>query len=144
LSAGTSTTTLPQRKPLNRSQSLGIMFLCTLLGAAGQLFIKMGAAGSNVHAPWTTAAGAWANLFAMASNPQLVFGYSLYAVMTVLFVVTLRDEELSVVYPVIALTYVWVTMLSVIFFHEAVNWAKAAGVIVIVLGVAILGKDGRK
>jgi drug/metabolite transporter (DMT)-like permease len=80
----------------------------------------------------------------MASNPHLVLGYGLYAVMTVLFIVALRDEELSVVYPVIALTYVWVALLSVFFFHEAVNWFKAAGVVVIVLGVAVLGMDGRK
>jgi drug/metabolite transporter (DMT)-like permease len=144
LSAADTTTTVPGHGSLSRAQTIGIMFLCTLLGATAQIFIKVGANGSNVGASWTTAAGVWTNLFAMASNPHLVFGYGLYAIMTVLFVVTLRDEELSVVYPVIALTYVWVTMLSVFFFHEAVNWFKAAGVVLIVSGVAVLGKDGRK
>ena len=118
MSAAASTTIVPERKPLSRMQSIGIMFLCTVLGAAGQIFIKLGANGSNTGAAWSTAAGIWANLFAMASNPDLVFGYGLYGVMMVLFVVTLRDEELSVVYPVIALTYVWVTMLSVFFFTK--------------------------
>ncbi len=144
MSAAATTTTVPKRKPLSRAQLIWIMLLCTVLGAAGQIFIKVGASASNIGAPWTTAAGIWANLFAMASSPHLVFGYGLYGVMMVLFVVTLRDEELSVVYPVIALTYVWVTMLSVFFFHEAVNWFKAAGVVLIVAGVAVLGKDGRK
>ena len=110
MSAADTTTTVPRTKPLSRAQLIGIMFLCTLLGAVGQIFIKVGANGSNVGAAWTTATGVWTNLFAMASNPDLVFGYGLYGVMMVLFVVALRDEELSVVYPVIALTYVWVSI----------------------------------
>lgn len=144
MSAADTTTTVPRPRPLSRAQLIGIMFLCTLLGAVAQTFIKVGANGSNVGASWTTATGVWTNLFAMASNPHLVFGYGLYGVMMVLFVVALRDEELSVVYPVIALTYVWVALLSVFFFHEAVNWFKAAGVVLIVFGVAVLGKEGRK
>jgi multidrug transporter EmrE-like cation transporter len=118
------------------------MFACTLLGAAGQILIKIGAAGSAVRVPWTTLAGAWANLFAMASNPFLIGGYSLYAVMTVLFVVTLRDEELSVVYPIIALTYVWVAGLSVLFFQEHMNPPKVFGILLIVAGVGVLGRSG--
>ncbi len=118
------------------------MLACTLLGAAGQILIKIGAAGSIVHAPWTTPAGIWANLFAMAASPYLIGGYSLYAVMTVLFVVTLRDEELTIVYPIIALTYVWVAALSVVFFQEHMNPPKVTGILLIVIGVAVLGRSG--
>jgi drug/metabolite transporter (DMT)-like permease len=56
----------------------------------------------------------------------------------------LRDEELSVVYPVISLTYVWVAGLSIWLFGESVNLPKILGVLVIVAGVAVLGMDGRK
>jgi drug/metabolite transporter (DMT)-like permease len=80
----------------------------------------------------------------MLTNLPLVEGYSLYGLMTLLFIYALRDEELSFVYPIISLTYVWVTGLSVWFFHEAVNGFKAAGVAAIVAGVFVLGKDARK
>ncbi len=118
------------------------MFLCTLLGAAGQILIKIGSTASIVSAPWTTPLGIWRNLWAMALSPHLMGGYALYAVMTVLFVVTLRDEELSVAYPIIALTYVWVAGLSVVVFHETMNWMKVAGIVLIVAGVGALGRAG--
>jgi drug/metabolite transporter (DMT)-like permease len=55
-------------------------------------------------------------------------------------VLALRDGELSLLYPVIALTYVWVTLLSVVVFHDRVNPIKLAGVGTIVVGVAVLGR----
>lgn len=118
------------------------MFACTLLGAAGQMLIKIGAGASVVEAPWTTLGGLWTHLWAMAMSPYLVGGYALYAVMTVLFIVTLKDEELTVVYPIIALTYVWVAALSVLFFREHMNWPKMAGILLIVVGVGVLGRSG--
>jgi len=70
----------------------------------------------------------------------LLGGYCLYGLNTVLLVFALRDGELSILYPIIALTYVWVTILSVAFFHETMNFFKLAGVAVVVIGVAVMGK----
>ncbi len=119
---------------LSRQQSVGITVLCTLLGAGGQVLIKLGA----------VQLGASTSPVAMVTNPLLFSGYVLYALMTALFVVALRDEELSILYPIIALTYVWVTGLSVWLFRESFNWAKAAGVVTIVVGVSVLGRDGKR
>lgn len=127
---------------MSRQQSIGLVLICTLIGAVGQIFIKLGATSASTGMPWATANGAWHNLYAMATNFNLIVGYSFYAVMTVLFIFVLRDEELSIVYPIISLTYVWVAGLSVWFFHESLNPPKAIGVLVIVLGVAVLGKSG--
>jgi drug/metabolite transporter (DMT)-like permease len=74
----------------------------------------------------------------------LLSGYTLYGMMTVLFIYALRDEDLSFVYPIISLTYVWVTGLSVYFFHEMLNPFKVLGVLTIVVGVFVLGKEARK
>ena len=62
---------------------------------------------------------------------------------TVLMVFALRDGELSILYPIIALTYVWVTILSVIFFHETLNLFKLVGIAVVVTGVAVMGRGGK-
>ncbi|MGO9095525.1 MAG: 4-amino-4-deoxy-L-arabinose transferase [Bryobacteraceae bacterium] len=144
MSSTASPSVAPERKALTRRQSIGLVFICTLLGAAGQIFIKTGAKTSATAAPWTTLAGIWANLYAMAINPNLIGGYALYALMTVVFIFALRDEELSVVYPVISLTYVWVAGLSIWLFGESVNLPKILGILVIVAGVGVLGMDGRK
>jgi drug/metabolite transporter (DMT)-like permease len=133
---------MPERKGFSRRQSVGMVFLCTLLGAAGQVFIKTGAKASAVAAPWTTPAGIWANLWAMATNLNLIGGYALYGLMTVVFIYALRDEELSLMYPIISLTYVWVAGLSFWLFGETVNLHKFVGVLIIVMGVAVLGKEG--
>ena len=58
-------------------------------------------------------------------------------------VFALRDGELSILYPIIALTYVWVTILSVLFFHESLNPFKLAGVATVVAGVAVLGRGSK-
>lgn len=130
MSAATAVTPIPERKALTRRQSVGLVFACTLLGAAGQILIKYGAIALKGSSP-----------LAMLMNLPLMAGYSLYGLMTVLFVFALKDEELSILYPIISLTYVWVTALSMYFFHEALNGFKIAGVLVIVLGVAVLGRS---
>ena len=68
----------------------------------------------------------------------------LYGISTLLLVLALKDGELSLLYPVIALTYVWVTALSFLIFHDHINPWKLLGIVFIVAGVAVLGKGGRR
>lgn len=109
------------------------MFLCTVISAAAQILIKYGASALRSSDPW-----------AMLTNPSLLIGYSLYGLMTVMFVFALKDEQLSILYPIIALTYVWVAVLSFYFFRESLNAYKVVGVLVIVAGVAVLGKAAKQ
>ena len=43
-------------------------------------------------------------------------GFVLYGMSTAILVLALRNQELSILYPVISLTYVWVAILSLIVF----------------------------
>ena len=81
-----------------------------------------------------------AAILAKITNPSLMIGYSLYGVNTVLLVLALRKGQLSLLYPVIALTYVWVTMLSFFVFHETINPYKIAGLLLIITGVSVMGR----
>ncbi|HBY61059.1 MAG TPA: hypothetical protein DEH78_14650 [Solibacterales bacterium] len=76
---------------------------------------------------------------AMLTNVRLLAGYTLYALVTGLIILALRKGQLSILYPIISLTYVWVTILSVVILNETVNPFKLIGVGVIVLGVGVLG-----
>jgi multidrug transporter EmrE-like cation transporter len=118
--------------PLNK-QSVLLVFCCTLLGAAAQILIKTGA--NKLAHP---------TLLQMAMNLPLVAGYGLYGISTVLLILALRNAQLSVLYPIISLTYVWVTILSVIIFDESMNIYKVTGLAIVVCGVAVLGTGGRK
>jgi len=117
-----------------RRRSIAMMFGCTILGAAGQILMKLGA----------NTLGQSTNPVTMLLTPSLFFGYVLYGLMTVLFVFALRNEELSILYPIISLTYVWVAGLSVLFFNDSLGAVRILGVLIIVLGVAVLGRDGKK
>lgn len=96
---------------------------------AAQYFIKT----SGMQMTTITLAG-------LLANWSLWSGLILYGFSTMLLILALRDGELSLLYPVISLTYVWVTIMSVMVFHETINVFKIAGITVICAGVAMLGK----
>lgn len=111
--------------------------MCTFIGAAAQIFIKSGA--GTVHAQ-----GLIPTLAAMATNGSLLFGYTLYGMSAVLMVLALRHGELSILYPIIALTYVWVSILSVMIFHEHMSLTRGIGIGIIVAGVGVLGLGSKQ
>jgi multidrug transporter EmrE-like cation transporter len=123
----------PKSFHFSRRQSVALVFFCTVFGAAAQILIKHGANGLASGHP-----------LAMITNLPLMAGYSLYGISTVLLVLALKDGELSVLYPVISLTYVWVMLLSLVFFKESMNLYKLLGLVIIVTGVGVLGRDGKR
>jgi multidrug transporter EmrE-like cation transporter len=114
-------------------QPVALVFCCTILGAAAQVLMKTGA-DQIVHP----------GFIGMLTNLPLLAGYCLYGLSTLLLVIALKDGELSLLYPVIALTYVWVTILSFLIFHDTINPWKLTGITLIVVGVGVLGKGGRR
>jgi drug/metabolite transporter (DMT)-like permease len=126
--------TLPEQK----RQSLLLVFSCTLIGAVAQLLIKSGA--QKLGGQPTL----WSTVWAMALNLPLMAGLCLYGLSAVLLVLALRHAELSTIYPIIALTFVWVTILSALVLGEAMTIYKIAGTAIIVSGVAVLGLGGRR
>ena len=116
----------------SRRKSVLLVFACTILGAAAQLLMKVGMAHFNPQP------------LALLTNVPLIAGYALYGVNTLMLVLALRDGELSMLYPIIALTYVWVTLLSYTLLSEKPNVFKNTGITTIVAGVIVLGRGGRK
>jgi drug/metabolite transporter (DMT)-like permease len=112
--------------------SIALVVLCTVIGAAAQILLRHGAE----HLDGST-------LAAQLTNWELLAGYACLAANTALLVLALRRGELSVLYPIIALTYVWVTILSPMFFGDVINLYKVAGVALIVLGVSFIGFGSR-
>jgi len=78
--------------------------------------------------------------FGVIGNSKLFLGYMCYAVNVLLIALALRGRELSRLYPIIALTYVWVTLLSLFLLpDEHMNFFKGVGIAFIVGGVSMLG-----
>ena len=114
-----------------RQRSLILVSLCTILGAAAQIMMKKGADPSIQ--------GMIPTVIRIFTNLNLFVGYALYGVSAVLLVLALRKGQLSMLYPVIALTFVWVAILSVLIFHEQLSILRIAGITTVVAGVALLG-----
>ena len=70
-------------------------------------------------------------------------GYVCLGLMTILVVLPLRRGQLSVLYPIIALTYVWVTILSPRFFEDVMKAPKIIGLVLIIAGVSSIGAGSR-
>lgn len=137
MTSATATPVVHVPDPAKRRMAIFIVLACTLLVAIGQYLIKLGANRLS-HA------GLLATMIGIFTIPQLFAGYCLYAVFTVLFVFALRHGELSILYPLIALGYVWVTITAVMAFHESLNPYKLIGLLIIICGVAVLGWGGGK
>lgn len=117
--------------------SIVLILLCTGVGAAAQILMREGA-------NYLPAAGSQDMALALLTNWPLLAGYACLAVNTGLLVLALRKGQLSVLYPIIALTYVWVAILSPMFFADSMNGLKMAGITFIVGGVSLIGFGSRQ
>lgn len=75
------------------------------------------------------------NFFSIITNYYIIIGILIYFIGGVLLVICLKYGELSVLYPIIATSYIWVGLLSIYFFNESLNFFKWMGIITITLGV---------
>lgn len=148
---GTQRLTSPTvlEEPLLKSKSAArrsflLVFSCTLIGALAQILVKLGASQLGTHVTLSDVAR-HPSLFVqfgvgMIQNPELFIGYCLYGVNTFLMALALKGRELSRLYPIIALTFVWVTVLSLVTLpDEHLNFFRVAGIAFIVGGVSVLG-----
>jgi drug/metabolite transporter (DMT)-like permease len=123
--------------PEQKRRSVLLVIAFTLLAATAQMLMKVGTNHMGSH---STQLG-WA--IGMATDVPLIAGLALYGIGTGMMIVALKHGELSLLYPLISLSYVWVAILSVLLFHETMNPLKIAGICVIVTGVAVLGRGSR-
>lgn len=116
-------------------RQLAAVLLCVALGAIGGVLLKAGAAYVAYDSGALTA-------FRQAiTEPLLLGGVLLYAVPLVAYIVLLKTVPLSVLQPVLALTYVVTPLLAMLVTDETVPAQRWVGIGVIVLGVAVVAQS---
>lgn len=125
-------------------RSFLLVFSCTLIGALAQILVKQGTSQLGAHLTLGEVMRhpnlIVAFCLGVISNLKLFIGYCMYGVNTFLMALALKGRELSRLYPIIALTYVWVTLLSLFLLPgEHMNFFRCVGIAFIVLGVSVLG-----
>lgn len=128
----------------HRTNPVYLVLGCTVFAAAAQVLMKFGAMHPMPAINPSDLGSVVAFLTALLGNWQLLLGYSLHGCNAFLLILALRDGELSMLYPIIALTYVWVNLLSMYFFHEHLNLWKSVGIGLVIGGVALLGKASQR
>ena len=107
--------------------AIGLVIAATLIGAFGPILLKKASAKKL------------SRISSLATNYPLFGGVALYAIGTILFIPALKGGDLSVLYPFVALAYIWVSLLSVKFLGEKMNKLKWFGILLIILGVSLIG-----
>lgn len=136
----TSVTAIPQEAVKRSNKSIYMVLGCTVFAAAAQVLLKFGATHPMPPVSPSNAATWKPFLLALLGNYQLLLGYVAHSGNALLLILALRDGELSMLYPIIALTYVWVNLLSMYFFHDQMNVWKGLGIALVIGGVALLGR----
>lgn len=114
-------------------QSVGLVILSTLVGAAAQILLRTGAGRIE-----------GAGLAELLANGPLIAGYGCLGINTILITLAFRGGQLSVLYPIISLTYVWVALLAPMYFDDVVTSAKVMGLVLIIVGVSFIGAGSRR
>lgn len=111
------------------TKNKGIFFivLTTIFTSSAQILYKIGSPKLGLSLSGT--------LF----NYPIILGTLLYGIAAVLTIIAFRNGEVSVLYPILATSYIWVTLFSVFIFGEQLNVLKILGIASIFLGVILIG-----
>jgi drug/metabolite transporter (DMT)-like permease len=106
--------------------SIFLILTSSLIGSFGAVFLKLGAEHMK---------GSLASLF---KNYWLATGVCLYLLSSVFFVMGVAQGELTILYPMVSLGYIWTILWARLFFKEPFTKSKIAGLAMIIFGVALI------
>jgi uncharacterized membrane protein len=104
--------------------AIGLALITQLIGSFGPIYLKKASGTSNIYL--------------LAKNKHFWLGVFFYLTGISLFTIALSGGDLSVLYPLVATSYVWVSVLSITMLKEKMNKHKWTGITLIILGVIII------
>ncbi len=118
----------------------GMFVVALLLGAVGQLSMKVALKSfTDHHGPLQ---GVGMLLMAMVS-PGVAFGLTCYVLSSMMYLFILSRIPMSMLYPMVALNYVFVTFLAWAYLKEDVPVARLAGLAIIIAGVVTVAMSDK-
>ena len=103
-----------------------LVFAASVVGSFGAVFLKLGAHQLT------------RSVFSFL-NVRLAFGVALFLGSSVLYAAGIKEGELSVLYPMVSLGYIWTLLWSRLFFKEPFTRFKFIGLGLILFGVFLVG-----
>jgi drug/metabolite transporter (DMT)-like permease len=108
------------------ASSIILVLFSSFIGSFGAVFLKLGA--EHLHL----------NIKALLTNYWLVIGIFLYVFSSVFYMMGISQGELTILFPMVSIGYIWALLWARIFFKEMFTTAKIAGLALIILGVAVI------
>lgn len=118
---------------MTNNQVAALLGISALL-AAGQTLFKVAALKLK------GAGGASTDLLSLAAIPSFWLALTLYGLGTLLWIFILQTVPLSRAYPFMALAFVMVPLMAMMFFAERLNLTYAIGTLLIVAGVVVTSR----
>ncbi len=106
--------------------SIILVSLSAFLAALGQVLYKV----AVIHVK--------NNMSMLILSPWLYLGFTLYGIALIFMVLGLRKGDLSTLFPLMAMSFVWVSVFSVILLKESFPMLRGFGVGFIVAALIIL------
>lgn len=93
-----------------------------ILGSYGSLYLKKGSSNLTL------------DIKRWKENLDIAAGFLLYGTSTIFYLFALQHGELSVVYPLTSLSYIFISFLSIQYLGEKMNKNKWIGIVLIIIG----------
>lgn len=106
--------------------SIVLVLFGSFIGSFGAVFLKIGAEHMK------------GSLIRMLSNYWLATGVVLYLMSSVFYMMGVAQGQLTVLYPMVSLGYIWTILWARLFFKEPFTTAKIAGLLMIIFGVGLI------
>lgn len=113
-----------------------VVFASVTLSALAQTAFKFGVSRVDL----TGAEGLIEKALAFLFSPFVLLGLGLYGIGTVLWLFALRQLDLSLAYPFVAMSFVMVALSGMVLLGEPVNMGRLLGLGLIVLGLLVMAR----
>ena len=110
-----------------------LVFISIILGAGGQLFLKLAAKNT------AETAAMFSYYFALLKSPFIYLGALCYGLSFLLWMRLLKIFDLSYIRPLVGLGYIVTALLSLIVLKEKITPLRWVGIALIVAGVYLVG-----
>ena len=110
--------------------SMLLVLVASFVGSFGAVFLKSGSEQMREQ-------------LRRIVNPRIAAGVAMYLLSSCFFIVAIREGELTVLYPMVSLGYVWTLLWSRLFFKEPFTRMKFVGLGLILCGVFFIGLGNR-
>jgi drug/metabolite transporter (DMT)-like permease len=108
-----------------------MVFGASFIGSIGAVFLKSGA--DRLHF----------DIKSLLHNWRLMAGVVTFVASSLLYLKGIKHGELTILYPMVSLGYVWTLLWSRLFFHEPLTRSKFLGLACIILGIVFLALGNR-